>query len=98
MTQDGSGAIFFPDYAVDSIVRLYGPTGTSVLAFYPCVGTTCSTVYASGQNLFAGKQAFVDSSGDVVVFTTTNGNWAQVFGIGTPSFPLAQTGHPGQMP
>jgi hypothetical protein len=98
MTQDGSGAIFFPDYAVDSVVRLYGPTGTSVLTFYPCVGTTCSTVYASGQNLFAGKQAFVDSSGDVVVFTTTNGNWAQVFGIGTPSFPLAQTGHPGQMP
>jgi len=98
MTQDGTGAIFFPDYAVDSLVRLYGSTGTSIQAYYPCIAATCSTIYGSGTNLFAGKQAFVDSTGTVIVFTTTNGNWGQVFGIGTPDFPLAQAGHPAQMP
>ena len=102
LTQDGDGAIWDADTYADTVIRVYGPTGTSVLAYYPCVGATCynfgSNYTSTTVGLYGAKFPLVDSTGTVTVLTSTQGQWAQIFGIGTPSFPLLQAGKPAQMP
>jgi hypothetical protein len=99
MQPDGDGAIWFGDYAGDTVVRLYGTTtSASVMAYYPCVGTTCYTVYTSGNGLYGAKETYIDSTGAVWELAPAAANVAQIFGVGAPSFPLRAAGHPGQMP
>jgi len=97
LSQDGDGAILVPDAYLDSLVRVYGPTGTSVLVYYPCYGNNCAAPYASGTGIYGAHQAVTDGTGTITVMSTSSG-FAQFFGIGTPSFPLLQAGHPAQMP
>jgi len=79
------------------------------MAYYPCVGgsvnacfyfgsSTAAAYTSSTVGLYYAKIALVDATGTVTVVTGTQGQWAQIFGVGTPSFPLLQSGHPAQMP
>jgi len=100
MQTDGDGALWFTDVTAETFVRVYGTSqaSASVLAFYPCVGATCYAKYASGQGLYGGKEVFIDSTGTVWEESPSTIQFAQIFGIGTPTYPLLQSGHPGQMP
>jgi hypothetical protein len=111
MTEDGNSGIWAADIYNDTVIRLYGTSGTSVLSFVPCVGSSCVLVNATGQTsataaiggLYGSREVYADSTGALWVMGTSvgtgvGGNITQIFGVAAPSFPLLQAGHPAQMP
>jgi len=111
MTEDGSGAVWSADIYNDTVIRLYGTAGTSVLSFQPCIGSYCVLLPATGQTsgtashggLYGSREAYADSTGALWVMgtsvgTNVGGNITQIFGVAAPSYPLLQAGHPAQMP
>jgi hypothetical protein len=111
MTEDGNSGIWAADIYNDTVIRIYGTSGTSVLSFVPCVGSSCVLVNATGQTsataaiggLYGSREVYADSTGALWVMGTSvgtgvGGNITQIFGVAAPSFPLLQAGHPAQMP
>jgi hypothetical protein len=112
MTEDGNSGIWAADVYNDTVIRLYGTSGTSILSFVPCVGSYCTLVYSNavtptlsnGYNgLYGSREVYADSTGALWVmgasaFSGIGANITQIFGVAAPSFPLLQAGHPAQMP
>ena len=79
MQTDGAGAIWVADVYDDVPIRFYGTGGTSILGFYPCVGSTCYNSYPGTSTyttqtsvsaeplagLYGSKEVYIDSTGTV---------------------------------
>jgi hypothetical protein len=96
---DGDSAVWIGNYGNNSIARVYGTAGTSILAYTPCVasGTSNCAPYTTTLGLNNVYYSTIDSTGAVWA-GSQSGSLMQIFGVGAPSFPLLQSGHPGVMP